>query len=188
VILPGVPVSPFRSVPGACRRGGPPGGTGWCLGGQGRGLHGHSLPATRSTPLPRSAAETRDGPGRATRARVPELCNPFATLPQPSGSMGRAGPLHPSWWTTKILSGCTGAASPVERLPGLLRWLRIVSHWAGFFSGNRAAFRVPVPEYAPVRAPLGLQMSRCLSRYTAWCKWRAMARLLSLMHCPTVPP
>lgn len=58
----------------------------------------------------------------------------------------------------------------------------------GIFSGNRAAFRVPVPEYAPVRAPLGLQMSWCLSRYTAWCKWRAMARLLSLVHCPTVPP
>ena len=27
-------------------------------------------------------------------------------------------------------------------------------------------------------------MSRCLSRYVSWCKWRAMARLLSLMHCP----
>jgi hypothetical protein len=28
------------------------------------------------------------------------------------------------------------AASPVERLPGLLRCLRIVSHWAGFFQGT----------------------------------------------------
>ena len=52
------------------------------------------------------------------------------------------------------------AAFPVERLPGLLRWLRIVSHWAGFFSGNRAAFRVPVPEYAPVRAPFRRKVSR----------------------------
>jgi len=31
-------------------------------------------------------------------------------------------------------------------------------------------------------------MSRCLSRYTAWCKWRAMARLLSHMHCPAGIP
>ena len=31
------------------------------------------------------------------------------------------------------ISGGPRAAFPVERLPGLLRCLRIVSHWAGFF-------------------------------------------------------
>jgi len=30
----------------------------------------------------------------------------------------------------------------------------------GIFSGNRAAFRVPVPEYAPVRAPFRRKVSR----------------------------
>ena len=127
---------------------------------------------------------------RSSRLRDVALCRALSR----AGDLRRSRP--PLQWNVPKMgtfherqrSPEVPAASPVERLPGLLRWLRIVSHWAGFFSGNRAAFRVPVPEYAPVRAPLGLQMSRCLSRYTSWCKWRAMARLLSLVYCPTVPP
>jgi len=52
--------------------------------------HGHPFSA-----YPRTAPGTRAGSGRVTRARVPELCNPSATLVilscYPSGSMGRPG-------------------------------------------------------------------------------------------------
>lgn len=118
-------------------------------------------------------------PGRVARYGAPvALCR---ALSRAGGSLG-----------CSAMFRLTGSRGPGRLSSGTAAGSAALTshcfHQAGFFSGNRAAFRVPVPEYAPVRAPLGLQVSRCLSRYTAWCKWRAMARLLSLMHCPTVPP
>ena len=63
----------------------------------------------------------------------------------------------------------------------------------GAGSGSVRAPGVPVPvtvcvlvQVRQVSKKQQDRRSRCLSRYVSWCKWRTMARLLSLVHCPAV--
>lgn len=117
MILPGVPVSPFRSVPGACRRGGPPGGTGWYLGGAGARVarqlsHGHSFNASPPVRC-RDEGRTRAGDLGESPGIIQLSRNPSATLLIPFQEYARTEIAH-LWPSVGLAPALLPAGHPVR--------------------------------------------------------------------------
>jgi len=112
VILPGVVVSPFRSVPGACSGEVLQGDRAWCLGGAGAKVARPLFPGHSFNAYPRTASGARAGSGPVPGERIPDLCSFSTTLaillrysPLPFRESVRLEivPLWPSVWLPRAV-------------------------------------------------------------------------------------